>query len=152
PREALQSRIEEYMFARMRAVAVTDLALRSEHLLERAVATAEFTHLMRDPRFYFRTVSALREMRAADISEFAYTYLRPVRARTLYVIPLAQTPPLATGFVGVGAADQAGAEEREAEPYPAQAIAWIAQPPAVGDFRVVRLRNGLEVVIGRRAA
>src|SRR5262249_46919459 len=136
----------------MRAVAVTELALRSEHLVERALATAEFTHLVRDPRFYSRTVSALREMRAADISQFAYKYLNRERARMLYVAPLGPRAPPASGLVGVGAGDELTASDDDEDTHDSEAIAWIARRPGVGALRTVRLRTGVDLVIGGRAA
>src|SRR5262249_52334188 len=84
------------------------------------------------------------------IAGFANKYLKRDRARVVYVKPLPASARAAKGTSGVGGTDEASAAAFNYDP---GAIGQLAHPAGLAEqLRTLKLKNGLEVVIGRRSA
>ncbi|QRK06436.1 insulinase family protein [Archangium violaceum] len=145
--DATEQLVRNARFGEMRLSAISDMALEAEHVVSRAVRRAELTHFNLDARAYSRSLQALAQLSASDITDFAYKYLPRERAHVVYVSPLGTTvSDTSTSPVGISVSSS----EDDAE---AQVLATLVPrvpAPGVASYRTVRLENGLEVIIGNR--
>jgi zinc protease len=143
-------KVSAILFNKMRLEAATGMALDSEVLRQRATAIAEFLHFTGEPAYYSRKLKAMVEMEEARIAGFANKYLRRERARVVYVKPLLASARVAAAGAGLGTTDEAATAAFDYDP---AAISQLAHSPELAKvLHTVRLKNGLEVIIGRRAA
>jgi zinc protease len=148
---AIETKLAATVFAKMRIEASTGLALAAESPFARASATAEFAHFTGDPAMYSRKIKAMAEMEEARIGSFAYRYLKRDRARMVYVTPLPPSAQVRGGASGVGATDENAKEA--AFTFDPAAVRQLAHPAGLASqLQTFKLPNGLEVVLGRRAA
>lgn len=123
--------------------AMSSLFLSAERPLGRALAYSSFAHAAGRPDLYPAGFRALSNFRAPDLGRYASTYLRPERARALFVEPDVVRPGAVTG-VGTRLAGAA----RKAAPAPtAAAIGAMVAPLGATALDIFRLRNGLEVIL-----
>jgi len=135
-------------FGQMRLSAISDMALEAEHLVNRAVRRAELTHFNLDARAYSRSLQAMAQLSASNVTDFAYEYLPRDRARVVYVSPLSTEVSSDTSTVRVGVSESSSEQGVEQAVLPAR-VPKIPVP-GLGSYRTVRLDNELEVIIGNR--
>jgi len=124
---------------------ITSEALASESLLERNIQRVQTAHLTGDISYIGREMQSLAKMGAGDLSAFAFEWLARTRARAVFVQPdgsvQGEGGPAAV-FASVSAMKLT---------VPAEVFAKrVTGPSAI--IRTVRLPNGLEVVVARRAS
>jgi zinc protease len=138
-------------FARLRIQALTALALDAENPEDRMTLRASLTHFSGDPTVYSKTVKRAAEVDQMEVFGFAHRYVTSERARVVYVSPSGDEPTASTKATGVAAAIPLRLPAARFAPPPAQVMKEVMHPPGVSKFRLIRLPNGLDVAIGRRA-
>jgi len=146
--------VTEKMMKQMSTQAAIGFIVGVEDKLELAQDAARFLHFTGNPSFLARSSEAIMAQHADEVAQFAKTYLKPERARIVFVAPQS-----AGAGHPVAAREGAGRIDTKAvgpgfapASTEAELLKRIARPPGLADFRQLRLANGLEVVIGRRAS
>lgn len=138
----------EYFYQRRWIAAATDMAFRSEDLIERGKLRAGFAHFSGDPTLYTRGLERIRPMAPSNLSAFVAQYLDRYRARAVLVVPpsLGNSP----GAVSPNPALRPAPAESLPPPPDRLAAREAAKAPGASAFKQVTLPNGLELIIGRR--
>jgi zinc protease len=131
---------------KLQLASMSSLFLSAERPLGRALNIASFAHATGQPGNYPAGWKALGALDAPRLGYFANTYLRPERARVLYVEPDPARPPSVTG---IGTRVGSGDKEAGAQP-PAPAIAGMVAPLGTEALTTQVLPNGLEVILWPR--
>jgi predicted Zn-dependent peptidase len=122
------------------------LVLATEDPVARADRIATFADATSDPRLYQGTFTRVAATTTGKLEDFAYQYLSRARARAFLFQPV----PKDFGPHALASARTAPAPLPEPPPTLAGvAVGDLARPITATRLRSFRLRNGLEVVLGR---
>jgi zinc protease len=134
-------------FARLQLTALVRYAQQAESVAARAEQNALFVHLTGDAGAWAKTVSALAQLSAQKMEAFAFKWLTRDRARAVFVIP-SGGPTRSLDSVGRAVAF-APADGVRVKIDPGALKTYVHAPG--GEYRNFTLKNGLEVLLARRA-
>src|SRR5262249_37603642 len=135
--------VTEKMMKQMSTQAAIGFIVGVEDKLELAQGAARFLHFTGNPSFLARSSEAIMAQHADEVAQFAKTYLKPERARIVFVAPQS-----AGAGHPVAAREGAGRIDTKAvgpgfapASTEAELLKRIAPPPGLADFRQLRLAN-----------
>jgi zinc protease len=125
--------------------------LEAEPLLTRALNVSGHAHLTGDAGSYSAALDRIQAVTARRLAYYAFSYVKPERARTVLVLPDKQVAP--AGSTGVSSPLPPALEARTvvaaAEEDPSALARVVVSPQAARSRRFV-LANGLQVLLWRR--
>src|SRR5262249_53672742 len=149
----LPDKLNSVLVGRSLTQAAAAMAMDTEDMLSRAIKTAKFIHFTGDAGFYSRSFQALSESETVTIERLAHQYLERDRAHAVYVTPGSPVADLSGERApdSSSATDAPGSVKSLRVPHSPDQIRAVARSFDLAGFRTVRLPNGVELVIGRRA-
>ncbi|WP_394840211.1 insulinase family protein [Pendulispora rubella] len=145
--DPLAQQIGQTVFGSRQRVAVVNMLLETENIVEHGTTRALTTHFTKNPATYQRSYDKVTAIEPTALVDYAQKYLDRDRARAVLFMPTPGGPRANARPIG---AQQLGEEDALPLRVDLERLAAMVPSPIANGYQVFSLKNGMQVAIVRR--